>query len=388
MVVAALALWARASQRSLAFVGGDTLALDTDSHYHMRRALRTLEGFPRVPLRDPWINWPDGAVPTWGPGFDQLLALPPWLLGAAGDASRAARIIAWVPPIIGVVAALLAVRVARALEPEDEARTGVGISAGLLAAALPIAALTSMVGCTDHHSFEDLTTIVIAAWLLRPRGLADRARFEVAGAALVFATVHIFSGAVIQWGLATVALVASVLASPRPARSGLAAVAGSGGPALLVGAASLALVDGGWMRAQGPAFHHLQLSFLQPALLVAGGLTVCVAALVAGRIDAPRLPRRLATRGAVALAALLPLAALVALAAPTLVREVRAGLVDWLATHDPWMNPFGRRRLCFEAAPWRRGTRTRGSRWPRRCSYPSGCDAPRDAGSTRRPRRR
>jgi len=328
------------------FLGGDTLPLDTDSHYHLRRALLTLANFPRVPLRDPWMNWPEGAVPTWGPGFDQLLALPPWLLGAAGDASRAARIIAWVPPALGVIAVLLAMRIARAMEPEPEARTGVGVSAGLLAAALPIAALTSMVGRTDHHAFEDLTTLVVAAWLLRPRGLATGARFELVGAALVFATVHVFSGAVIQWGLATLALVAARLSTGAPARAGLA---GSGGPALLLGAAALGLLDGGWMRAQGPAFHHLQLSFLQPALLVAGGLTVCAASLVADRFDAPGLPRRLATRGAVTLAALLPLAALTALAAPTLAHEVSTGLVDWLATRDPWMNSIR------ETAPLLRG---------------------------------
>ncbi|MEZ4394118.1 MAG: hypothetical protein R3A48_23850 [Polyangiales bacterium] len=334
--VLGLALYLRATQRPVVFLGGETIPLDTDCHYHMRRALRTLEGFPHVPPRDPWMNWPEGAVPTWGPGFDQLLALPAWLLGAREDPARAARIIAWVPPALGLLTVALTMGLARASDPDDESRDLTALAAGLFVAATPVSVLEAMVGRTDHHVFEALVTAAVALWCLRPKAIDTPLRVELAGAALVFATVHGFSGALLTWGLATGALLLRALFGEVP-RGARGALPGSGGPALLLGAAAITAVDGRWILSHGQPFHHLTLSFLQPALLAAGGVAVCVATLIAGRLDGGAGLGRAARRGGITLAALLPAAALAALLAPTVAHEVREGLVQWLATRDPWM---------------------------------------------------
>ena len=71
----ALAVWLRTRNAGEVFVRGEVFGVDTDCYYHLRRALRTLEHFPVVPVRDPWLAWPLGALPTWSPGFDQLLSL-------------------------------------------------------------------------------------------------------------------------------------------------------------------------------------------------------------------------------------------------------------------------------------------------------------------------
>jgi len=347
VMVFGLAAMARASQRSLVFLGAETLPLDTDCHFHMRRALRTLADFPRVPVREPWINWPQGSVPTWGPGFDQLLALPAWLLGARGDPARAARIIAWVPFALGLLAVLLAVAVARAMEPEAPSPRAVGVASGVVAAALPIAVLTSMVGRTDHHVFEAVVTGLVALWTLRPEALRRPWRFELAGALAVFGTVHGFTGSLVTWGLATAVLAGSLLRRAEPPRALRDAVVGSGGPALLLGAALLALVDGSWVRAQGAPFHHLQLSWLQPVILGGAGAFVCALAAVSARV------RGAAPRLAVTALLALPAAGIVALLAPGLLHELRAGVVDWLFRRDPWMGSIQ------ETAPLLRGASLR-----------------------------
>jgi hypothetical protein len=328
-LVGALALWIRATWRGLVFVGGETVPLDGDCFYHLRRSLQTLEDFPRVPARDPWLDWPLGAAPPWGPGFDQLLALPAYLLGLRGDLAAAARVIAWVPAALGVLVALAAMGLARALEPDPSRRDVAALVAGVLTAAMPAAARASFVGRTDHHVAEALTVALVAWWAASaPDDDADaraRVRFELLGAALAFAAVHVFSGSVMTLGLATGALAVRALGAPRPA------LVGSGAGAMLGAAALVTLLDGGWIRLQRSAFHHLQLSWLHVALLLAAGVALTAIALAGARVRAP------ARRALLAAGVTLPLAGAVAALAPTLRHELAAGLVDWLATSDPWM---------------------------------------------------
>lgn len=328
-LVGALALWIRATWRAVVFVGGETVPLDGDCFYHLRRSLQTLEGFPRVPPRDPWLDWPQGASPPWGPGFDQLLALPAYLLGLRADLPAAARVIAWVPAALGALVALAAMGLARALEPDPERRDVAALVAGLLTAAMPAAARASLVGRTDHHVAEALCVALVAWWAASApdgdAGARPRVRFELVGAALAFASVHVFTGSVMTLGLATAALTARALWAPRPS------LVGSGAGAMLGAAALLATLDGGWIRVQRSAFHHLQLSWLHVALLLAAGAALSAASLAGARAKSP------ARRAALAAGVTLPLAGAVALLAPTLRRELAAGVVDWLATSDPWM---------------------------------------------------
>lgn len=348
LFVIALAAWSRATLRAAVFIDGETYPLDTDCHYHLRRALRTLEHFPRVPVRDPWINWPHGATPTWGPGFDQLLALPAWLAGAAGDVARASRIIAWVPFVLGLFVVVATMHLARALDPDEGDRDATALAAGAFAATLPIASLTSMAGRVDHHVFEALTTALVALWLARPPALRTPWRFEVAGALAVLFTVHTFTGTLLQWGLAAAALAARALFDETSPRSPRESVPGSGAVALALGGALVALCDLGWIREQGDLFHHLQLSFLQPLVLVGGGIFVGTLAAVSGKVAPRGTWPTAARRLGLALLGLAPVAALGMLAFPALFHEVRAGLVDWLATRDPWMHSIAETAPLFQ----------------------------------------
>ncbi len=339
-LIALVALWTRSTWRSVVFVDGETLPLDTDSHHHMRRALETLARFPHVPARDPWIDWPRGAFAPWGPGFDQLLALPAWLLGARGDPARAARIIAWVPPVLGAIVAVMAMSIARRIEPDRERREPAALLAGIITAALPTATLTALVGRTDHHVFEAFATALVALWALSAPPPSPRAwRFELWGALVVFVVVHGFSGAVMQCALAGAALALRLaFEDAPPPRERLHALAGTGGPALCGGALALVLIDGPWIRAHDAPFHHLQLSYLQPLLLAIAGVSLTtLAAVTRWRVwNAPRW-RAAVTRVAVAVGLLAPVAVAIQLLLPSVRDEFAAGMIDWLATRDPWM---------------------------------------------------
>lgn len=330
LVVGALALWTRAAGRALVFVDGETVPLDGDCHFHMRRALQTLAHFPVVPQRDPWLNWPAGAKAPWGPGFDQLLALPPWLLGLARDPDRAARVIAWVPAALGALVALAAMPLARALEPDPDRRDGAALAAGIVTAAMPTAVMTSAVGRTDHHVAEALCVALAGWWLATaPAGEAPprgRARFELLGALLVFGSLHVFTGTLMTFALATAVLALRALREARPA------LLGSGAAAMLGGALLMAAVDGARIRAQDSPFHHHHFSWLPVAMVAIAGVALAVTS-AASRRAGPSVARR----AALSVLALAPLAGAVALAAPSFRRELAHGLVDWLATRDPWM---------------------------------------------------
>ncbi len=329
LFVTALALWTRAGWNAVVFVRGETVPLDGDCQYHLRRALQTLANFPHVPVRDPWLDWPRGAIAPWGPGFDQLLALPAWVVGAAHDPSLAARLIAWVPAVLGVAVALLAMSLARALEPDPARRDTAAIVAGVVTAALPTAVRTSFVGRTDHHVAEALCVALVTLWIatapLPDAPLRARWRFEALGAALVFGSVHVFTGTVMTLGLATVALAIRLLRAEGPT------FAGSGSAAMLGGASLVAVIDNGWIRAQATPFHHLQLSWLHVSLLASAGAVLGVLALAASG------QRGVSRRALFSVAVLAPAALLVGVLAPTFRHELSAGLMDWLATRDPWM---------------------------------------------------
>ena len=340
LVVAAVALAARVAQRPLVFLDGAVRALDTDSCYHLRRASQCLEHFPHVPARDPWLDWPRGAVAPWGPGFDQLLALPAVLLGARHDPDRAARIMAWVPPVLGVLVALAAVAVARPVA-RTTPRSTEGIAAGFVTALLPGAALTAMVGRTDHHVFEALATALVMAWLASAPATDDRRatlRFEALGALLTFTLLHVYTGSVMQCALAAAALTLRSLAWEALTPGRRPTLVGSGAIAYLGGALALLVVDRGWIAEHGQRWHHLQLSYLQPLLLVAAAAVLAGASQLGARVALTDTPMRAPVkRVGLALATLVPAAIVAVLAIPAVRDELRAGALGWLGRRDPWM---------------------------------------------------
>lgn len=353
----ALSVWLRARAQGAVFIGDEVFVTDTDCYYHLRRALLTLEHFPTVPLRDPWLAWPRGAIPTWGPGFDQLLALAPRVLGLASASPRAPVVIAWAPVFVGALTAALASLTAARLEPAPERRAPIALAALVFAAALPTSVHITQVGAVDHHMIESLAPLLALLWVTARR-VASPLRWELAGGALLAAMTYLFSGTMATHALVAAALALSLIVEARPLPPGSRWL-GGGALAYASGAALLALVSLPWVRAHGQWFHHLQLSLMQPLLLAAGAALLTAATHAAATIEratpAQRAPRR-------AWAAAWRVAAPVTLALavfPALRHELVAGVLDWLLTRDPWMAAIAECRPLFAggfftAPPWRR----------------------------------
>lgn len=333
--LSALAVFARLSRHATVWVGDAVIAPEPDAFYHLRRATLTLEHFPRVPLRDPWLDWPVGGAATWSPGFDQLLALGPWLAGLRG--ASAMRAMTLVPVTLGLALVLASAALAsRALSTAraSERLSGLGL-AGLLAALLPNSVAISTLGRTDHHIIEALFC-VMGGHLLLTLSAAPARKTEGLVALWVACGIHLFSGHVMYVGVFAAAQAARALASP-PARGPTPGALGLGLGALLV-----ALADAGWIIAHRAPWHPLHLSWLQPSLVA-----LAAAALAPlGWAQGPAWRRGLAACG-VATLACLGLAAL-----PGARDGFFAGLVGWLGTRDPWMATIDECRPLFREPPF------------------------------------
>lgn len=320
---------------------GEAIALDPDALYHVRRAFETLRQFPTVPARDPFLDWPTGAAPPWGPGFDQLLALVPYALGLGADDPRAARVMMGVPIVLGVVLVALVMRLAFRVAPAP-ARRGAALAAGMLAATTPNAVYASRLGATDHHVVEALFVAGLALVLVaRPhaRGLGARVRWELALSVLLAVGVHVYTGTVMPAGLAVLGLLLTPtrpLAAVEPSRRHGDALLGSGAPAFASAAVLLLTFDQGYLVGNAQPFHHLALSYLQPTLLALGACALGVDALLRRRIGATH-GRGLALHFVASSLASGSLVCVAALALPHAASEVRDGLVAWLGKADPWM---------------------------------------------------
>jgi asparagine N-glycosylation enzyme membrane subunit Stt3 len=353
----ALTVWLRARAQGAVFVGGEVFVTDTDCYYHLRRALLTLEHFPTVPLRDPWLAWPRGAIPTWGPGFDLFLALPPRLLGLTSASPRAPVVIAWVPVFAGALTAALASLTAARLEPSAERRAPVALAALVFAAALPTSVHITQVGAVDHHMIESIAPLLALLWVTARRAWSPL-RWELAGGALLASMTYLFSGTMATHALLAAGLALSLVAEARPLPPGSRWL-GGGALAYASGAALLTALSLPWVRAHGQWFHHLQLSLMQPLLLGAGAALLAAATHAAAAIERDTLAQRAPRRAwAATWRVAAPLALGLALF-PALRRELVAGVLDWLFTRDPWMAAIAECRPLFAggvftAPPWRR----------------------------------
>lgn len=348
--VVALGVWLRTRTLRDVFVGGEVIPSDSDCSYHLRRALLTLERFPWVPARDPWVVWPDGATPTNGPGADLVYAAAAFALGARGAPDRAAHIIACVPVLLGIVSALAAALAAARLEPVGDRRPPAALCALAFSIAIPLSVRISSVGFIDHHVFESLAPLAFFAWMAARRD-APTLRWETHGAVLIAATVFLYPGTLVSHALLATGLALFALFEDRPA--GLGRV-GSGAPAFAMASGLLLAVAAPWTRSHRQWMHHLQLSFLQPALLLGAAVALSLVALVGRRVtDGAPLPRAL-RRAAIASASIAVVIGLVLAAAPALRRELVAGISGWLLTRDPWMASIAECLPMFPRGPFER----------------------------------
>lgn len=303
-----LALAVRLLSVPAATEGGLRLA-SPDSYGHLRRATAVARSFPHVPVRDAWLNHPDGGIFIWPPAFD-LVAGGAARLAYGRDATQAevARVLATLPPVLGALHVLPLWLLARRVL--SRRRAALAVTAYAL---VPAAAIWSQFGHGDHHVAEALLLLLLLLALARARapglsagGQAGRA---VAAGGAVAAMVLTWQGAVFAAALAF--LWSALALRPRPAC--LLALSATGLTAL-----------GTWPFAAGLdlPFTFVSFGWFQPALLLAG--SAAVAALAAARAAGRE---RLACAGLALL-----LAAAAAPLAPPLASAVLRGS-RYVATH-------------------------------------------------------
>jgi hypothetical protein len=341
--VCAIAVCARLAIWREVFVGGAVLPRYPDTYYHLRQILRGVETFPRVPTRDPLLNWPEGGFSVWPPCFDWMGAVLAVALGAGDDPAQAARVAAILPILLGLVTLGVVIWLARRLAPPGPSGDAVALCAGLIWAVLPDAVAISRLGRIDHHIAEALAMALIGAWVLwaaRDRdapGVPTRRAlgFEAVGALIALWAGLVFNGSALYVAIGAALLIALSLAAPG--RSG-GRLLGSGALALAAAALALAAFTAPIVAVHGQTFDFRYPTYLQPTLYAVAALGCLLAALLS-RWIAPDAPTgaRLVRRAVAAGGGLILAVSLVALLVPALGREVLRGLSEFVARRDPWL---------------------------------------------------
>jgi hypothetical protein len=302
------ALAARVLSLPAATAGGLRLA-SPDCYGHLRRSTSVARHFPRVPVRDAWLNHPDGGIFIWPPGFDLLVGGTARLAyGADATQDEVARVLATLPPLLGALQVVPLFFLARRALSRRRARLTVAAYA-----LLPAAAIWSQFGHGDHHVVEALLLLLLLLALARARepGLATATalvRAAVAGGA-VAAVVLAWQGAVFVAALAF--LWAALALRPREAAT------------LALSATALtALVTLPFVAGLDLPFTFVSFGWFQPALLLSGSAAVTA---IAGARSTGR------ARGGWVAFALLLAGCAAPLAAPLAGTVVRGG--RYVATH-------------------------------------------------------
>jgi len=280
-----------------------------DCYAHLRRSTAVARHFPRVPVRDAWLNHPDGGIYIWPPGFDLLVGGAARLAyGSDATQDEVVRVLAALPPLLGalhVVPLWLLAR--RAL---SRRRAGLAVVAYAL---LPSAAIWSQFGHGDHHVAEALLLLVLLLALVLAREAAGKGpasvRRAVAAGAAVAAMVLTWQGAVFAAALAFLWAAFAL----RPAAALAFALSAS---------ALAALGTAPFVAGLDLPFTFVSFGWFQPALLVAGAAAVSA-------IGAVRASGR--TRVGLAATALLLAAATASLARPLASAVLRGS--RYVATH-------------------------------------------------------
>jgi dolichyl-diphosphooligosaccharide--protein glycosyltransferase len=296
-----------------------------DAHYHLRRILWSVENFPAVLSRDPYLRFPDGGESIWTPAFDAGIATLARLLVGTGDSRAVETVAVWVPPALGALTVLVVYAVGR--------RTFgrlVGWMAGGILCILPPHVAYSQVGFVDHHAAVALLTAVLLGGtlsLVRPGSepeveprVMPRAPMGIVLGAAMGAGLLVWPGSLLQVGVVQVCAIVWILVAGETttaSRRATGAVVAHGTAFLIVAPFAIGNSGSVW----GPA-SPVVLSAFQPLWLglPALGLGVCVLTWRAG-IGAGSQRRR-----AVSLATFLGLPALACLAFP----DLRDGVTDAL----------------------------------------------------------
>ncbi len=254
---AALAL--RLAPFAAATAGGLRL-LSPDCYGHLRRAASVARNFPHVPVFDPWLNHPDGAVFIWPPLFDLLVGGAARLLfGRGATTDQVAWVAASLPPLLGALHVFPLFSLCRRVFGPRRALLAAGAYA-----LLPAAAVWSSFGHADHHVLEVLVLLLFldAATAASCAPESGRGRKTLLAGALLGVTFMTWQGAVLFAGLAFPwALVCLGPAAP------------------LLGAAALAIAAPGTaatLAGERVPFSFVSFGWFQPALLAAGTIPLAV----------------------------------------------------------------------------------------------------------------
>ena len=257
-----LALAVRLLSVPAATTGGLRL-VSPDCYAHLRRSATVARRFPRVPVRDAWLNHPEGGIFIWPPAFDLLVGGTARLAyGIDATQPEVARVLATLPPVLGALHVVPLFFLARRVL--SRRRAALAIASYAL---LPAAAIWSQFGHGDHHVAETLLLLVLLLALARareeglPPGLSVR-RAVLAGGA-VAAMVLTWQGAVFA---AALSFLWAALAL-RPREAALLALSATGFTAL--GTAP-------YVAGLDLPFTFVSFGWFQPVLLLAGSAAVAV----------------------------------------------------------------------------------------------------------------
>ncbi|MDL2718662.1 MAG: hypothetical protein PT977_12995, partial [Acidobacteriota bacterium] len=244
--------------------------LSPDCYGHLRRTVSVARNFPRVPVRDAYLNHPDGGVFIWPPAFDLLAGgISRALYGRAATTEQVVRVAALLPAFLGALHVLPLFAVGRRVLGRRRARI-----AAVAYAAIPAAVLWGGFGHFDHHVAEALNLLLVlaaGAWTAAAQGRARFARAAVFGAAIALAVLT-WQGAVFVAGLAF--LWAAF------------ALGEAGAVTALVATTLVALATWLVLPAEPVPFSFVSFGWFQPLLLA--GATAPILALAAWRAEKPR----------------------------------------------------------------------------------------------------
>jgi dolichyl-diphosphooligosaccharide--protein glycosyltransferase len=260
LVAGLVALAARLATWSSVFTSdGVRFLVDSDTHYHVLRAQRILQGLSPTLRFDPFLNFPHGAEALWPPLFDYAIAVPARILG--GSVQTTEMVAAFVPVAFGVATVVLVVLMGRSF---FGARAG--LAAGIILALLSAHVAYTVVGRPDQHAAETfLSTALFGAYMLGLRARASRNRWTAVvllGALISLSFWNWMGSAVYLLVLASFAAIWDVVGPTDESRVAVRLLAvGSGVGAVLLGL-SLAVLEPGALRhmsAKGVTGFHVLL---------------------------------------------------------------------------------------------------------------------------------
>jgi len=254
----------------------------TDSYAHMRRIWLCAQHYPFVPAYDPYVNFPEGAISLWPPGFDFLLATVARIASPGAPVLRTTEAAsALAIPFLGLVSILFAGRIARGVEGE-----GAGLLTMLLLALLPAHILPTRLGNVDHHVIElAVLTSLCALWVEAARRPERAPRVAVISGLLLGLAFAFWSGAHLFGLLLPIGFVAGATADAWRGQI-QPTLAGAQRRFLLI--AILAMIPFVLISpfSKGGGFTFMGVSWLHPLFLL-----LCFASLAASQFFLSRVAR-------------------------------------------------------------------------------------------------